>query len=216
MDTRGYLRASDAGRQRRQRDAVAVISGNHRGFELSTALTPVGALSYSPHMANRPSGSVSASADGDRVITQNRRAYHDYFIDDTIEAGIVLTGSEIKSIREGKITIGESYVRVDNGEVWLIGANVSPYKHGQNGFVEADPARPRKLLVHRHQIEDLREATERKGLTLVPVRVRLRRGRAKVEVGIARGKKLYDKRQSLAERDAKRSIEVAMKERRQQ
>ncbi len=167
-------------------------------------------------MAIRKTGASPASADGDRVITQNRRAYHDYFIDDTIEAGIVLTGSEIKSIREGKITIGESYVRVDNGEVWLIGANVSPYKHGQSGFVDPDPARPRKLLVHRRQIEDLREATERKGLTLVPVRVRLRRGRAKVEVGIARGKKLDDKRQSLAERDARRSIEVAMKERRQQ
>ncbi len=153
--------------------------------------------------------------DGDRVVTQNRRAYHDYFIDETIEAGIVLTGSEIKSIREGKITIGESYVRVDNGELWLIGANVSSYKHAQSGFADPDPARPRKLLVHRRQIEELREATERKGLTLVPVRVRLRRGRAKIEVGIARGKKLYDKRQVVAERDAKRSIEVAVKERRQ-
>lgn len=173
----------------------------------------IAALSYSPSMTGKESGPTSVSQDGDRVVTQNRRAYHDYFIDDTIEAGIVLTGSEIKSIREGKITIGESYVRVDNGELWLIGANISPYVHGQSGFVELDPARPRKLLVHRHQIEDLREATERKGLTLVPIRVRLRRGRAKVEVGVARGKKLYDKRQAVAERDAKRSIEQAMKER---
>ncbi len=183
-------------------------------MESSTALTPVAVLSYSPRMAIRKAGSTPASADGDRVITQNRRAYHDYFIDDTIEAGIVLTGSEIKSIREGKITIGESYVRVDNGELWLIGANVALYKHGQSGFADPDPARPRKLLVHRRQIEELREATERKGLTLVPLRVRLRRGRAKIEVGIARGKKLYDKRQVVAERDAKRSIEVAVKERR--
>lgn len=182
----------------------------------SSALTLVVALSYSRVMATKRSGTVSTPADGDRVVTQNRRAYHDYFIDETIEAGIVLTGSEIKSIRDGKITIGESYVRVDNGELWLIGANVAPYVHGQNGFVDPDPSRPRKLLVHRRQIDDLREATERKGLTLVPVRVRLRRGRAKIEVGIARGKKLYDKRQAVAERDAKRSIEVAMKERRQQ
>lgn len=182
----------------------------------SSALTLVVALSYSRVMATKRSGTVSTPADGDWVVTQNRRAYHDYFIDETIEAGIVLTGSEIKSIRDGKITIGESYVRVDNGELWLIGANVAPYVHGQNGFVDPDPARPRKLLVHRRQIDDLREATERRGLTLVPVRVRLRRGRAKIEVGIARGKKLYDKRQAVAERDAKRSIGVAMKERRQQ
>lgn len=177
------------------------------------SLTLIAALSYSPRMVNKKPGTNSTSGEGDRVVTRNRRAYHDYFIDDTIEAGVVLTGSEIKSIREGKITIGESYVRVDNGELWLIGANISPYVHGHGGFVELDPARPRKLLVHRRQIEELREATERKGLTLVPVRVRLRRGRAKVEVGIARGKKLYDKRQAVAERDAKRSIELAMKER---
>ncbi len=177
------------------------------------SLTLIGSLSYSPWMAIKKSGSTSVTSDGDRVVTRNRRAYHDYFIDETIEAGIVLTGSEIKSIREGKITIGESYVRVDNRELWLIGANITPYVHGHGGFTEPDPARPRKLLVHRRQIEDLREATERKGLTLVPVRVRLRRGRAKVEIGIARGKKLYDKRQAVAERDARRSIERAMKER---
>lgn len=177
------------------------------------ALTLVAALSYSPYMAVRNPVPASNSQNGDRVVTRNRRAYHDYFIDETIEAGMVLTGSEIKSIRDGKITIGESYVRVDNGELWLIGANISPYVHGHSGFVEMDPARPRKLLVHRRQLEDLREATERKGLTLVPVRVRLRRGRAKVEVGIARGKKLYDKRQAVAERDAKRSIELAIKDR---
>lgn len=177
------------------------------------SLTVAVALSYSRLMATKKSAPVATGSDGDRVVTQNRRAYHDYFIDETIEAGVVLTGSEIKSIRDGKITIGESYVRVDNGELWLIGANISPYVHGHSGFVDQDPARPRKLLVHRRQIEELREATERKGLTLVPVRIRLRRGRAKVEIGIARGKKLYDKRQAVAERDAKRSIEVAMKER---
>ncbi len=148
---------------------------------------------------------------GDRVVTQNRRAYHDYFIDETIEAGLALMGSEIKSIREGKVTIGESYVRVSDGELWLIGANVTPYSHG--AYANHDPVRPRKLLVHRRQIEELQEATERKGMTLVPLRIRLRNGRAKIDVGIARGKKLYDKRQAVAERDAKRTIERAMRER---
>lgn len=145
------------------------------------------------------------------MVTQNRRAFHDYFIDETVEAGLVLTGSEIKSIRDGKITIGEAYVRVDNGELWLIGANITPYSHG--AYANHDPARPRKLLAHRRQIEELREETERKGMTLVPLRVRIRNGRAKVDVGVARGKKLYDKRQAVAERDAKRSIERAIKER---
>lgn len=145
------------------------------------------------------------------MVTQNRRAYHDYFIDETLEAGLSLTGSEIKSIRDGKVTIGESYVRVNNGELWLIGANVTPYSHG--AYANHDPDRPRKLLVHRRQIEELQEATERKGMTLVPLRIRLRNGRAKIDVGVARGKKLYDKRQTVAERDAKRSIERAMRER---
>jgi len=164
-------------------------------------------------MAKKRAQADNATPPGDRVITQNRRAHHDYFIDDTIEAGIVLTGSEIKSIRDGKITISEAYVRVDNGELWLIGANITPYTHG--AYANHDPARPRKLLVHRKQVEELRAATEKKGMTLVPLRVRIRNGRAKVDVGTARGKNLYDKRQTLAERDAKRSMQVAVKERSQ-
>jgi SsrA-binding protein len=162
-------------------------------------------------MAKKSTHAGSSTPPGDRVVTQNRRAFHEYFIDETIEAGMVLTGSEIKSIRDGKITIGEAYVRVNNGELWLIGANITPYTHG--AYANHDPARPRKLLVHKNQVTELREATERKGMTLVPVRVRLRNGRAKVDVGIAKGKNLYDKRQTVAERDAKRSIEVAVKER---
>lgn len=162
-------------------------------------------------MARKASHAGAATPSGDRVVTQNRRAFHDYFIDETVEAGLVLSGSEIKSIRDGKITIGEAYVRVDNGELWLIGANITPYSHG--AYANHDPARPRKLLAHRRQIEGLREETERKGMTLVPLRVRIRNGRAKVDVGVARGKKLYDKRQAVAERDAKRSIERAIKER---
>ena len=162
-------------------------------------------------MAKKTSSAGKETSPGNRVITQNRRAYHDYFIDETIEAGVVLTGSEIKSIRDGKITIGEAYVRVDNGELWLIGANVTPYSHG--AYANHDPARPRKLLVHRRQIDALREETERKGMTLVPLRVRLKDGRAKVDIGVARGKKLYDKRQAVAEREAKRTMERAIKER---
>jgi SsrA-binding protein len=164
-------------------------------------------------MAKKSSQPANAVTPGDRTVTQNRRAYHDYFIEETIEAGISLTGSEIKSIRDGKITIGEAYVRVDNNELWLIGANITPYTHG--AYANHDPARPRKLLVHKKQIGQLREATEKKGMTLVPVRIRIRNSRAKVDVGIAKGKNLYDKRQTVAERDAKRSIEVAMKERSQ-
>ena len=102
-------------------------------------------------------------------------------------------------------------MRVDNGELWLIGSNVTPYSHG--AYANHDPARPRKLLVHRRQIEALREETERKGMTLVPLRVRLKDGRAKVDIGVARGKKLYDKRQAVAEREAKRTMERAIKER---
>lgn len=156
--------------------------------------------------ANQPS-----TPQGDRTVTQNRRAFHDYFIDETLETGVVLSGSEIKSIRDGKITIGEAYVRIDGDELWLIGANITPYIHG--AYANHDPARPRKLLAHRRQIEALREETERKGMTLIPLRVRLKNGRAKVDVGVARGKKLYDKRQTVAERDAKRNIEQAVKER---
>lgn len=174
-------------------------------------MTAAEADAYSHEMAKQRSGATAASSSGDRVVTQNRRAYHDYFIDQTLEAGLALTGSEIKSIRDGKVTIGEAYVRVDNGELWLIGANVTPYIHG--AYANHDPGRPRKLLAHRRQIDELREEIERKGMTLVPLRIRLRNGRAKIDVGIARGKKLYDKRQAVAERDAKRSIERAMRER---
>jgi SsrA-binding protein len=148
---------------------------------------------------------------GDRVVTQNRRALHDYHIGDTVEAGLVLTGSEIKSIRDGKITISEAYVRVIDGELWLIGAHINPYEHG--AYANHEPDRNRKLLAHRRQIEDLADQVERKGMTLVPLRVVLRRGRAKLVVGVARGKKLYDKRQTERERDARRSMDRAIRER---
>ena len=162
-------------------------------------------------MAKKGKGSTKEAPGGDRVITQNRRAFHEYFIDEQLETGIVLTGTEIKSVREGKVTISEAYVRVDDGELWLIGSHITPYSHGS--YTNHDPDRPRKLLAHRREIEGLRQSAEQRGMTLVPLRVRLKDGRAKVDIGVARGKKLYDKRQSAAERDARRQIDRALRER---
>lgn len=147
----------------------------------------------------------------DRVVTSNRRALHEYHILESIEAGIELTGTEIKSIREGRISITEAYARIMNGELWLVGANISPYSHGS--YTNHDPMRPRRLLVHKSQIRELREQIEQKGMTIVPLRVALRRGRAKVDIGVARGKKLWDKREASAERDANREIARAMRDR---
>lgn len=145
----------------------------------------------------------------DRVVTSNRRAFHEYFIDDTIEAGIALQGTEIKSIRDGKISISEAYARIQDGELWLIGATIQPYAHGS--FANHDPDRPRKLLVHKSQIRQMRAELEQKGKTLIPLRVRLQDGRAKVDIGVAKGKQLRDKRQTEADRDAKREIQRALR-----
>lgn len=145
----------------------------------------------------------------DRVVTSNRRAFHEYFIDDTIEAGIALQGTEIKSIRDGKISISEAYARIQDGELWLIGATIQPYTHGS--FANHDPDRPRKLLVHKSQIRQMRAELEQKGKTLIPLRVRLQDGRAKVDIGVAKGKQLRDKRQTEADRDAKREIQRALR-----
>ena len=161
-------------------------------------------------MAKKTSGSTKESPSGNRVVTQNRRAFHEYFILEQLETGIVLSGTEIKSVREGKATISEAYVRIDNGELWLIGSHITPYTHGS--YTNHDPDRPRKLLAHRRQIEDLYEAINQKGLTLVPLRIKLVRGRAKVDIGVAKGKKLYDKRQVAAERDAQRDMDRAMRD----
>lgn len=148
---------------------------------------------------------------GDRLITTNRRAFHEYFVVDTIEAGIVLSGTEIKSIREGKVTISEAYARIENDELWLIGAHISPYSHGNRS--NHDPDRPKKLLVHKQQLRDLKAAVEQKGMTLVPLRLALRNGRAKVDIGVVRGKKLYDKRATAADRQSRRDIERALRDR---
>jgi SsrA-binding protein len=148
----------------------------------------------------------------DRVVTSNRRAFHEYFIDDTIEAGIVLRGTEIKSIRDGKISISEAYARIQNGELWLLGATIQPYTHGS--YTNHDPDRPRKLLVHKSQIRQIRTELEQKGKTLIPLRVRLHDGKAKIDIGVAKGKKMYDKRQSESDRDASREIQRALRDRR--
>ena len=147
----------------------------------------------------------------DRVVTTNRRAFHEYTVLETIEAGIALTGTEIKSIRDGKVTISEAYARIEDGELWLIGSHISPYTHGNRSNHEPD--RPRKLLVHKSQIRDLRAAIEQKGMTLIPLRVSLKQGRAKIDIGVARGKKLYDKRDAAAERESRRDVERAMRDR---
>jgi SsrA-binding protein len=171
------------------------------------------AASYSAPMATKASPTVpkGSARRGNRVVTSNRRAYHDYHILETVEAGIVLTGTEIKSIRDGKVNIAEAYARVENGELWLIGSHVAPYTHGNRA--NHDPDRPRKLLVHRRELNRLREAVEQRGLTLVPLRLHLTEGLAKVDVGVARGKKLYDKRATEAERQSRRDVDRALRER---
>ncbi len=147
----------------------------------------------------------------DRIVTTNRRAFHEYFIVENVETGIVLSGTEIKSIRQGKISISEAYARIDDGELWLVGCRISPYTHGS--YTNHDPDRPRKLLAHRSQIEEMRVAIEQRGMTIVPLRVVLKQGKAKIELGVARGKKLYDKRASEADREASRDIARALRDR---
>jgi len=147
----------------------------------------------------------------DRTIVTNRRALHEYFVLESLEVGIVLSGTEIKSVREGKVQMADAYARIDNGELWLIGMHISPYSHGS--YTNHEPDRPRKLMAHRDQIAHLKAQVEQKGLTLIPIKLYLKRGRAKVELGLCRGKKLYDKRQTAAERESQRDIARAMRDR---
>ena len=145
---------------------------------------------------------------GDRVVISNRKARYDYFVLESYECGIVLKGPEVKSIRNGRANLQDGYARIDDGEVWLFGMHVSPYEFSRG---DLDPVRPRKLLLHYKQILELARATEERGVTLVPLSVYFKDGRAKVELAIARGKARYDKRQAIAERDAKRETQRAMK-----
>jgi SsrA-binding protein len=145
---------------------------------------------------------------GDQLVISNRKARHDYHVLDTWEAGIVLEGSEVKSLREGHANLQDAYARVEDGEVWLHGMHVLPYAFSR---AELDPVRRRKLLLHHKEIAELWQRTREKGLTIVPLRVYFKDGRAKVEIALAKGKRNYDKRQVLAERDAKREAERALK-----
>ena len=142
----------------------------------------------------------------------NRKAFHEYHIEEQIEAGIALSGTEIKSIRNGRATIGEAYARINNGELWIVGMHISPYEQA-GVYFQHDPVRPRKLLVHRAQLAELSRRVSQKGYTIVPLRLVLRNGRAKIDIGVGRGKRDYDKREALAERDAKRQVEQALRRR---
>jgi SsrA-binding protein len=150
-------------------------------------------------------------AETGKVLATNRKAYHDYHIEETHEAGVVLTGTEIKSVRAGSINLRDSYAQVRNGEIWLMNAHVAPYEPASRQNV--DPYRDRKLLMHRKEILRLFGRVQEKGLTLIPLRVYLKKNKAKVEIGLARGKKQYDKREAIAKRDSAREIQRAVKER---
>ena len=149
---------------------------------------------------------------GTKLITQNRKARHDYLIEETVEAGLALVGTEVKSCREGKANLTDAYAAVQDGEIWLMQCHINPYSHGNRG--NHDPLRPRKLLLHRSEIEKLKVAVTQDGRTLVPLRLYFKHGLAKAEIAIARGKKTYDKRQSMAKRDAERSMQREMGRRR--
>jgi len=147
----------------------------------------------------------------DKTVAVNRRARHEYAVEETLEAGIALTGTEIKSIRAGRVNLAEAYARIERGEAWLSGAHIAPYEQGNRNNHE--PTRTRKLLLHRDQISELVGRTQAKGFTLVPLKLYIRNGMAKLEIGVARGKKAYDKRRTIAERDARRELERSTKER---
>jgi SsrA-binding protein len=150
---------------------------------------------------------------GIKRVAENRKAYHDFFIDETYEAGIVLVGTEVKSLREGRINVRDSFVEVKGSahapELFLVGAHVSPFEQGN--IWNHEPLRPRKLLLHRHEIERIAQRVRERGYTVVPTKVYFKDGRVKIEIGMARGKKLFDKRHDMAERDAKRDVDRALR-----
>ncbi|MCI8847030.1 MAG: SsrA-binding protein SmpB [Lachnospiraceae bacterium] len=144
-----------------------------------------------------------------KLVANNKKAYHDYFIEEKYEAGIVLHGTEVKSMRMGKCSIKESFIRIENGEIFAYGMHVSPYEKGN--IFNKDPLRTKKLLLHKKEINKLMGKIAEKGYTLVPLQVYFKDGRAKVEIGLAKGKKLYDKRQDIAKKDQRREAEKELK-----
>ena len=145
----------------------------------------------------------------ERDLAVNRRAYHDYFVDEKYEAGVMLTGTEVKSVRNGRANLRDGFVRIDGNEAWLESVHISPYAQGN--VMNQEPVRPRKLLLHRKEISSLIGKVKQKGYTMIPLRLYIARNRIKVEVGLARGKRQYDKREAIAERDAKREIARAVR-----
>ena len=148
-----------------------------------------------------------------KSIAENRKAFHDYHILDTWEAGMVLLGTEVKSIREGRVNLRDSFARIERGEVWLYNVNISAYSH--RGYADHEPLRQRKLLMHRNEIRKLIGKTTEKGMTIVPTRMYYKSGRVKVEIGLAKGKKDYDKRETIKKREVDRETRAAVKTRRQ-
>lgn len=150
-----------------------------------------------------------AKKETQKLIANNKKAYHDFFIDETYEAGIALHGTEVKSMRAGKCSIKESFIRIENGEVFVYGMHVSPYEKGN--IFNKDPLRVKKLLMHKYEINKLTGKIKEKGYTLVPLQVYFKEGKVKVEIGLARGKKLYDKRADIAKKDQRREAEKEFK-----
>ncbi len=153
----------------------------------------------------------SPTHSNDKKVAVNRKARHDYFILDSFECGIVLTGTEIKSVRAGNLNLKDSYASIENGELWLYGMHISPYEMG-NRF-NRDPMRKKKLLLHKREIMKLFGESQQQGLSIIPLELYIKNGRAKLEIGLCKGKKLHDKRDSDAERESRREIDRAMKER---
>ena len=144
-----------------------------------------------------------------KLVANNKKAYHDYFVDEKIEAGLVLHGTEVKSLRMGKCSIKESFIRIENGEMFVYGMHISPYEKGN--IFNKDPLRVKKLLLHKSEINKLTGKIKEKGFTIVPLKVYFKDGKAKMEIGLCRGKKLYDKRQDIAKKDMKRETEKDFK-----
>lgn len=155
---------------------------------------------------------MEKASSGEKLVASNKKAFHDYFVMEKLEAGIALLGTEVKSIREGRINLKDSYAVIKDGEPVLMNCHISPYSHGNRQ--NHDPVRPRKLLLHHQEIRKLIGKTQEKGLTLIPLRVYLKRGRVKVELGVARGKKDYDKRETERRKEVDRETRAAMKQRR--
>ncbi|SEF41735.1 MULTISPECIES: SsrA-binding protein SmpB [Lachnospira] len=152
-----------------------------------------------------------SSESSNRLVANNKKAYYDYFIEEKIEAGLVLHGTEVKSLRQGKCSIKESYIQIQNGEVFAINMNITPYEKGN--IFNKDPLRPKKLLLHKNEISKLSGQIATKGYTLVPLQVYFKQGKVKIEIGLARGKKNYDKRESIAKRDQERQAQKELKSR---